>query len=107
MARTKMFPTAPECVIHYFYSYHPPPGAPKILATSDSLTSLFRVRQRSPAIQSCPSGPIPTFAFACSTLGSNVGIRTASNFMILVELLNLTFERELAAGRTQMSNPLH
>jgi hypothetical protein len=27
--------------------------------------------------------------------------------MSLVELLNLTFERELAAGGTQMSNSLH
>ncbi len=27
--------------------------------------------------------------------------------MILVELLNLTFEQELAAGGTQMSNSLH
>ncbi len=33
--------------------------------------------------------------------------RTTSNFIILVELLNLTFERELVAGGTQMSNSLH
>ena len=41
-------------------------------------------------------------------LRANVGIkRTTSNFLFLVELLNLTFERELVAGGTQMSNSLH
>jgi hypothetical protein len=41
-------------------------------------------------------------------LRANVGIiRTTSNPMILVELLNLTFECEFAAGGTQMSNSLH
>ena len=39
---------------------------------------------------------------------ANAGIiRTTSNIMILVELLNLTFESELAAGGTQTSNSLH
>jgi hypothetical protein len=39
---------------------------------------------------------------------ANAGIiRTTSNFMSLVELLNLTFERERAAAGTQMSNSLH
>ena len=53
-------------------------------------------------------GPIPTFASVCSTLVRKCrNQRTTSNFMILVELLNLTFERELAAGGTQMSNSLH
>jgi hypothetical protein len=34
-------------------------------------------------------------------------LRTTSNFMKLVELLNLTFEHEIAAGRIQTSNLLH
>jgi hypothetical protein len=39
---------------------------------------------------------------------ANAGIiRTTSNFMILVELLNLTFEHDLATAGTQMSNSLH
>jgi hypothetical protein len=41
-------------------------------------------------------------------LRANVGLEgTTNNIMILVELLNLTFERELAATGTQMSNSLH
>jgi hypothetical protein len=39
---------------------------------------------------------------------ANAGIiRTTGKFMILVELLNLTFEHELAAAGSQMSNSLH
>ena len=39
---------------------------------------------------------------------ANAGIKgTTSKFMNLVELLNLTFECELAAAGTQMSNSLH
>jgi hypothetical protein len=55
-----------------------------------------------------PSGPIPAFASLCRTLESKCrNQRTTGNFMSLVELLNLTFERELAAAGTQMSNSLH
>jgi len=39
---------------------------------------------------------------------ANVGIKgPLGTFMNLVELLNLTFEQELAANGTQMSNSLH
>jgi hypothetical protein len=34
-------------------------------------------------------------------------LRTTSNFMNLVELLNLTFEHGIAAGGIQTSNSLH
>jgi hypothetical protein len=33
--------------------------------------------------------------------------KATSHILILVELMNLTFERELVAGGTQMSNSLH
>jgi hypothetical protein len=47
------------------------------------------------------SGPISTFASACSTLESKCGNQMDhSKLLTLVELLNLTFEREFVEGTT-------
>jgi hypothetical protein len=55
-----------------------------------------------------PSGPVPAFASARNSIESKCqNRRIARNFLNLVELSNLTFEHEFAAGGTQMSNSLH
>ena len=67
------------------------------LIDSKVLEQLIRVQVDA----GCSSGPIPTFASACSTLASKCrNQRTTSNIMNLVELLNLTFEQEFAANGT-------
>ena len=51
---------------------------------------------------------MPAFATRDDRGIANVGIiETTSNYMKLVELLNLIFETKFEAGGNQMSNSLH
>ena len=53
------------------------------------------------------SGPIPTFAPPGGWPFANVGIEAPPENIMAVELLDLTFAWNVAAGGVRTSNPLH